>query len=263
MKRGRSAVVGHRVGREEAFDERRPADLGDGRMESAGHVCSKTMNAAEAPGSSVSATARMSSPVLTASISVGTVVVISSPRWWSSGWPDTPGPRAAWQWGTRVNGKGGTPPGDRHAPLSGGRATGSLSAVIRAVRPQVVIVDDQPRFRDVARLLLEARGYDVVAEAGCAAAALDAIEQHEPSALLLDVRLGDEDGFAVCTELMRRRPRLAVLLASDGDYEERREEVESCGARGFVRKSRLAHVDLGRFWPRAERLPEAPHPLDL
>lgn len=117
-------------------------------------------------------------------------------------------------------------------------------------RPQVVIVDDQPAFRDAARLLLEARGYDVVAEAACAATALDAVEHHEPSAMLLDVRLGEDDGFAVCGELTRTRPDLAVLLASDGDYEQSTDLIASCGARGFVRKSRLAQVDLGQFWPR-------------
>jgi DNA-binding NarL/FixJ family response regulator len=119
------------------------------------------------------------------------------------------------------------------------------------VRPQVVIVDDQPRFRDVARLLLEARGYEVVAEAGTAAAAHDAVEHHEPTAILLDVRLGEEDGFTVCGELTRTHPGLAVLLASDGEYEHLGEQIASCGARGFVLKSRLATVDLGRFWPTA------------
>jgi DNA-binding NarL/FixJ family response regulator len=118
-------------------------------------------------------------------------------------------------------------------------------------RPPVVIVDDQAHFRDAARALLEARGYEVVAEAACAAAALDAVEHHHPTAMLLDVRLGDEDGFAVCGEVTRLSPDLAVLLASDGDFEGLRERVRSCGARGFVKKSRLAQVDLGLFWPTA------------
>ena len=123
---------------------------------------------------------------------------------------------------------------------------GSISS-----RPQVVIVDDQPSFRQVARQLLEARGYDVVAEAGSAAAALDVLEHHHPQAMLLDIRLGDDDGFEVCDALTRLRPDLAVLLASDGDYEHMHDLIETCGARGFVRKSHLAQVDLGRFWPRA------------
>jgi two-component system nitrate/nitrite response regulator NarL len=117
--------------------------------------------------------------------------------------------------------------------------------------PRIVIVDDQPVFRQAARHLLEARGYEVVAEAGCAATALDAVDRHAPDAMLLDVRLGEEDGFAVCGTLTRTRPGLAVLLASDGDYEHARELIARSGARGFVRKSRLPQIDLDQFWPRA------------
>ena len=116
-------------------------------------------------------------------------------------------------------------------------------------RGEVVIVDDHATFRGAARMLLEARGYDVVAEAVSADAALAAVEEHEPTAVLLDVRLGEDDGFALCGTLTRRHPELAVLLASDGDFEHLADRVATCGARGFVRKSRLALVDLGQFWP--------------
>ena len=116
-------------------------------------------------------------------------------------------------------------------------------------RPQVVIVDDHATFRGAARMLLEARGYDVVAEAVSADAALAAVEQHEPTAVLLDVRLGEDDGFALCGTLTRLHPELAVLIASDGDFDHIDDRVAGCGARGFVRKSRLAQVDLGEFWP--------------
>jgi DNA-binding NarL/FixJ family response regulator len=131
---------------------------------------------------------------------------------------------------------------DTATPLSADGATASA--------PRVLVVDDEPVFRDAARQLLERRGYDVVAEAGCAASALDAVEHFAPEAVLLDVRLGDDDGFDVCGNLTRARPGLAVLLASTGDYEHYHELVVSCGARGFVSKTRLVDTDLGQFWPR-------------
>jgi DNA-binding NarL/FixJ family response regulator len=118
-------------------------------------------------------------------------------------------------------------------------------------RMQVVIVDDHPTFTQAARHCLEARGYDVVAEASCAAAAIRAVELHEPDAMLLDVRLGEDDGFAVCDAVTRMRPDLAVLLVSVEDYEHLQERIESCGARGFVCKADLASVDLSRFWQPA------------
>ena len=116
--------------------------------------------------------------------------------------------------------------------------------------PRVLVVDDEPAFRDAARQLLERRGYPVVAEAGCAASALDAVERFAPEAVLLDVRLGDDDGFDVCRRLTRTHPWLAVLLASTGEYEQCDELVASSGARGFVSKRKLLDTDFGRFWPR-------------
>ena len=121
--------------------------------------------------------------------------------------------------------------------------------------PRVLVVDDEPAFRDAARRLLERRGYAVVAEAGCAATALDAVERFAPEAVLLDVRLGEDDGFDVCRTLTRARPGLAVLLASTADYDHYDELVTSSGARGFVSKTRLVETDFGQFWPRAEPAP--------
>ena len=113
----------------------------------------------------------------------------------------------------------------------------------------MLIVDDQPSFRRAARLLLETRGYDVVGEASCGATALEAAERHAPDAVLLDVRLGPDDGLAVCGALTRAYPALAVLLASDTEYEHSPKLIARCGARGFVRKSRLVNTDLELFWP--------------
>jgi DNA-binding NarL/FixJ family response regulator len=116
---------------------------------------------------------------------------------------------------------------------------------------QVIIVDDHPSFREVARQCLEVRGYDVVAEASCAATAMRAVERHDADAMLLDVHLGDDDGFAVCDAVTRVRPDLAVVLISTENYEHFQARVESCGARGFIWKAHLASVDLTRFWQPA------------
>ena len=116
--------------------------------------------------------------------------------------------------------------------------------------PRVLLVDDQSDFRQLARLLLARRGYAVVAEAGCAASALDAVQRYAPEAVLLDVGLGYDDGFDVCRRLTRARPGLAVLLTSTGDYDQCDGLVASSGARGFISKARLLDTDFGQFWPR-------------
>lgn len=130
---------------------------------------------------------------------------------------------------------------DTATPLSSDRTSPST--------PRVLVVDDQPAFRDAARRLLERRGYAVVAEASCAASALDAVERFAPEAVLLDVRLGDDNGFDVCRRLTRAQPGLAVLLTSTGQYEHSHELAASNGARGFISKTRLLDTDFGQFWP--------------
>jgi DNA-binding NarL/FixJ family response regulator len=107
-----------------------------------------------------------------------------------------------------------------------------------------LIIDDHPAFREVARELLERRGFAVVAEADCATSGLEAAERVAPEAVLLDVRLPDGNGFDVCQALLRRDPDLAVLLVSADQLHRRPEHVRECGARGFLPKSRLASSDL-------------------
>jgi DNA-binding NarL/FixJ family response regulator len=126
---------------------------------------------------------------------------------------------------------------------------------------RVLIVDDQPSFRRLARELLERRGYSVVGEAGSAAAAVDAAERLAPDAVLLDVRLGDGNGFEVSDALTRASPAPAVLLVSNNDYRDCHSLVKDSGARGFVLKSRLAATDLAEFWPTPAAYSDSPRAL--
>jgi DNA-binding NarL/FixJ family response regulator len=115
--------------------------------------------------------------------------------------------------------------------------------------PRVLIVDDQPSFRGAARRVLEWRGYVVAGEADSAASALDAAERLAPDAVLLDVCLGEANGFDVACALTQACPELAVVLVSSTDYRHCVALLRDCGARGFVLKSDLASADLGAYWP--------------
>jgi two-component system nitrate/nitrite response regulator NarL len=115
--------------------------------------------------------------------------------------------------------------------------------------PRVLIVDDQPSFRGMARRVLQWRGYVVAGEAGCADSAIAAAERLAPDAVLLDVCLGEDSGFDVACTLTQAHPELAVLLVSSIDYRQCKSLLRACGARGFVLKSELACADLTDFWP--------------
>ena len=107
------------------------------------------------------------------------------------------------------------------------------------MRKRVLIVDDHEPFRATARELLEEAGYVVAGEAGDAAQALAAVAAGAPDAVLLDVQLPDGDGFAVARALTANGGPAVVLISSRdaADYGRR---VETCGARGFIPKSRLS-----------------------
>jgi DNA-binding NarL/FixJ family response regulator len=104
---------------------------------------------------------------------------------------------------------------------------------------RVLIVDDHEPFRAAARELLEEAGYVIAGEAADVAGAFAAVAVDAPDAILLDVQLPDGDGFTVATELVAAGGP-AVVLISSRDAEDYGQQIESCGARGFIPKSRLS-----------------------
>ena len=115
----------------------------------------------------------------------------------------------------------------------------------------VLIVDDHARFRELARVLLEAAGHRVVAEAEDGASGLDAARTHLPEAVLLDVNLPDSDGFAVASALAAfdHPPRVVLTSSEDGDGFG--SLVRTCGALAFVPKADLAATSLAALFDRA------------
>lgn len=111
----------------------------------------------------------------------------------------------------------------------------------------VLVVDDDPEFRELARRLLVASGLSVVGEADGVAAALAAAARLEPSAILVDVELPDGDGVALARELaaLPWRPRV-VLTSIDGDITTT-EAARRIGARAFVNKADLPGAPLGEL----------------
>jgi two-component system cell cycle response regulator CtrA len=82
-------------------------------------------------------------------------------------------------------------------------------------RPRVLVVDDEPVVRAVARLLLERAGF-AVEEAGGAGDALERVRSAPGSfaAVLLDYTLPDRAGTDVLPELHRLAPGVRVVLTS-------------------------------------------------
>ena len=107
--------------------------------------------------------------------------------------------------------------------------------------PSILIVDDDRRFRKIARALLESQGFEVVGEAEDGHGALAAVAGLEPDVVLLDVQLPDLDGLEVASRLTAEDGAPAVVLTSTREESDfGRQLLDHCGARGFVPKDELS-----------------------
>jgi DNA-binding NarL/FixJ family response regulator len=102
------------------------------------------------------------------------------------------------------------------------------------VATTILIVDDHPSFRSVARMLLESEGYEVVGEAPDGEAALTLAAELRPDVVLLDLGLPGIDGF----EVARRLPAgPAIVLVSSRDARDIGPLSEP--VKGFIAKGEL------------------------
>jgi DNA-binding NarL/FixJ family response regulator len=101
----------------------------------------------------------------------------------------------------------------------------------------VLLVDDHPAVRaGVAALVSAADGLMVVAEADSHAAALRACGAVDPDVVLMDLRLGTEDGAATTAAILARYPAIRVLVLTTFDGDEAIHRALEAGARGYVLK---------------------------
>jgi two-component system cell cycle response regulator DivK len=78
-----------------------------------------------------------------------------------------------------------------------------------AERPFILLVEDDPVNRTLAKRILTAHNYPF-AEAADGAAALEAIAEHRPDVILMDLSLPVMNGWEA-TERIRRNPALAEI----------------------------------------------------
>ncbi|MFE5806100.1 response regulator [Streptomyces sp. NPDC056491] len=102
---------------------------------------------------------------------------------------------------------------------------------------KVFLLDDHEVVRRGLRDLLDAEeDITVVGEAGTAEQALARGPALRPDVAVLDVRLPDGDGIAVCRELRSRMPGLACLMLTSFDDEDALLDAIMAGAAGYVLK---------------------------
>ena len=76
----------------------------------------------------------------------------------------------------------------------------------------VVIADDQELIRVGLRVMLEAHGITVVAEAADGRRAIEQVRVHRPDVVLMDIRMPILDGIAATAEIVREGLPTRVLV---------------------------------------------------
>jgi two-component system nitrate/nitrite response regulator NarL len=104
-----------------------------------------------------------------------------------------------------------------------------------------LIVDDSAGFLRSARLLLEQEGIAVVGVASTGADALQRAEELRPDVLLLDVDLGEENGFELARRLQTeaRSPAHVILISAHAE-EDFADLIAASPAAGFLAKADLS-----------------------
>ena len=101
----------------------------------------------------------------------------------------------------------------------------------------VLVADDQPDIRLLARLVLQQAGHEVI-EAASGRDTLDAVERQHVDVLVLDLEMPDVDGWQVLEELDRAgrlRSLAVVAVSAHGDPSLMRDAI-SRGCRDYVGK---------------------------
>ncbi len=79
---------------------------------------------------------------------------------------------------------------------------------------KVLIVDDHQLFAEAIRSALEDAGVDVVDVASNELETLNAMAEHQPDLVLMDLGLPDSNGFEVGQKLLARDPEVKVLIVT-------------------------------------------------
>ena len=102
---------------------------------------------------------------------------------------------------------------------------------------RLLVVDDHEIVRQGLVALLDRRaGFEVVAQAGTVAEAVDQARRHQPDIVVMDVRLPDGSGIEACREIRAELPGTRVLMLTSYPDEEAVMSAIIAGASGYLLK---------------------------
>jgi two-component system KDP operon response regulator KdpE len=109
-----------------------------------------------------------------------------------------------------------------------------MNPTMAAKLPRILIVDDEPQILRFLRTSLPAHGYECV-EAGTGSEAIRVFAKDRPDAIILDLGLPDQDGFAVIETIRAGALTPIIVLSARNDVEGKVKALE-LGADDYVTK---------------------------
>jgi DNA-binding NarL/FixJ family response regulator len=101
---------------------------------------------------------------------------------------------------------------------------------------RVVIADDQALVRTGFRMILSARGIEVVGEAADGVEAVDAVRRLHPDVVLMDIRMPTMDGLEATRRILATPTTCRVLILTTFDLDQYVYAALAAGASGFLLK---------------------------
>ena len=99
-----------------------------------------------------------------------------------------------------------------------------------------MLADDQPLIRNGIASLLQARGHEVVGEAGNGQEALVIVRRTHPDLVLMDLRMPVMDGLEATRLLKAEFPHVRVVILTVSDDERDLVDAVKSGAHGYLLK---------------------------
>lgn len=113
----------------------------------------------------------------------------------------------------------------------------------------VLLVDDQERFREVARTVVQrTSGLTLVGEAVDGIDAIDQARALQPQLVLMDIHLPRLDGLDATRRIVAELPSTVVILLSSYDRDDLPPGAMDTGARAYLHKEELAPAALTELW---------------
>ena len=102
---------------------------------------------------------------------------------------------------------------------------------------RVLLADDHALFRDGVRSLLQARGIEVVGEAGDGEEAVEAALRLRPDVILMDITMPRMDGLEATRLIKARAPEITIVMLTVSDEDRMLFEAIKSGAQGYLLKN--------------------------